>query len=150
MEQAMKTASDTLDRDLAAALRARGQRVTPQRLLIHRALRELDRHVTAEQLIDAVSPRLPNVSLPTVYATLELFEELGIVRRISRGADAVLYDPRADDHHHAICRACGRIDDLDASVELGAALRAARIRGFAADRAEILVSGLCERCAREP
>jgi len=70
------------DEQLTAVLHERGQRVTPQRLVINRALRELDRHVTADEVLAAVARRLPNVSLPTVYSTLELFEELGLVHRV--------------------------------------------------------------------
>ncbi|MGH2942821.1 MAG: Fur family transcriptional regulator, partial [Solirubrobacteraceae bacterium] len=68
--------------ELSTALRERGMRVTPQRVVLHRALHELDRHVTADELLDAVADRLPNVSLPTIYATLDLLEELGMVRRV--------------------------------------------------------------------
>src|SRR4051794_24889151 len=100
------------DQELSEALRQRGQRVTSQRLVINRALRELDRHVTAEEVLGEVSERLPNVSLPTVYATLDLFEELGIVRRAAVREGAVLYDPRAEQHHHLVCRRCGRVEDL--------------------------------------
>jgi hypothetical protein len=71
--------------ELAATLRHRGHRVTPQRLVIHDALRALDRHATAEEVLAAVSERLPNVSAPTVYATLELFEDLGLVRHLRAG-----------------------------------------------------------------
>ena len=67
----------------AAALRAAGYRVTSQRLLIHQALVELDRHVGAEELLTAVGERLPNVSLPTVYASLDALEEAGLVRRVA-------------------------------------------------------------------
>jgi Fe2+ or Zn2+ uptake regulation protein len=137
----------TPDSTLTHALRSRGQRVTPQRLVIHRALLELDRHVTAEELAAAVGERLPNVSTPTMYATLELFAELGIVRRISLGSGADLWDPRTDEHDHMACRRCGRIEDVDAGVDVAGALRAARRRGFRAERAEVLVSGLCSRCA---
>jgi Fe2+ or Zn2+ uptake regulation protein len=140
-------AATTPDSTLSDALRSRGQRVTPQRLLIHRALRELDRHVSAEELMAAVGDRLPNLSAPTVYATLDLFEQLGIVHRITRGAGADLWDPRTDEHDHVACRRCGRIEDLDAGVDVAGALRAARRRGFRAERAEVLVSGLCSRCA---
>jgi Fe2+ or Zn2+ uptake regulation protein len=133
---------------LTATLRARGQRVTPQRLVIHDALRALDRHVTAEEVRAAVAERLPNVSAPTVYATLELFEELGIVRRVNLGGGATLYDPRADEHHHLVCTSCGMVEDLEAGVDTAAAVRAARRRGFRAQRAEVVVHGLCSRCAR--
>jgi len=71
-----------MSQDLSTALRERGMRVTPQRIVVHRALRDLDRHVTADELLDAVCDRLPNVSLPTIYATLELLEQLQ--RRVDR------------------------------------------------------------------
>jgi Fe2+ or Zn2+ uptake regulation protein len=145
----MATTDQTLDNDLAATLHARGQRVTPQRVVIHRALRELDRHVTAEDVLELASERLPNVSLPTVYATLELFEQLGIVHRVAAGPGAVLYDPRGDEHHHLVCRRCGAVEDVDAVVDVTGLQRAARRSGFAGDRAEVVLSGLCGRCARE-
>src|SRR5256885_9421234 len=117
------------DTELITALHERGQRVTPQRLVIHRALRELDRHATADELLDAVEERLPNVSLPTVYSTLELFEQLGMVRRLGVSQGAVRYDPRPDQHDHMVGDRCGKIDDLDAGVELdGALVRAKRGR----------------------
>lgn len=134
------------DEQLAGTLRERGQRVTSQRLLIHRALRDLDRHVSAEEVLAAVSPSLPNVSLPTVYATLDLFRELGIVRRVSTGRGAILYDPRGEPHHHLVCRRCGKVEDLDAGVDVAPAVRAAGRRGFAADGAELVLTGLCGDC----
>jgi Fe2+ or Zn2+ uptake regulation protein len=135
------------ERELQAALRERGRRVTPQRILIHRALTELDRHVSADELLASVSKQLPNASLPTVYAVLELFEELGVVRRVAAGSGPTLWDPRAEEHQHLVCRSCGTVEDLDAAVDTRAVTRAARRRGFRADSAELVVSGLCARCA---
>jgi Fe2+ or Zn2+ uptake regulation protein len=135
------------DSALIESLRERGHRVTPQRVLIHRALHDLGRHATAEEVQARVSERLPNASLPTVYATLELLEELGLVRRIAAGTGPALYDPRTDEHQHLVCTRCGRVEDLDTGVDAGRALRAARRRGFRPRAAELVVSGLCERCA---
>jgi Fe2+ or Zn2+ uptake regulation protein len=135
------------DTQLQDELRSRGMRVTPQRVLIHRALRELDRHVSADEVLVAVSERLPNASLPTVYATLELLEELGMVRRVAARAGAALYDPRVAPHQHVVCRSCGRVEDLDVDVDTARALRAARRRGFEPTDAELVVSGLCGDCA---
>jgi Fe2+ or Zn2+ uptake regulation protein len=135
------------DEALIEALRARGHRVTPQRMLIHRALQELGRHATADEVMEAVGGRLPNLSVPTVYATLDLLGQLGVVRRISPGEGPLLYDPRADDHHHLVCSRCGRVEDVDARVETGAAVAAARRAGFAPSHAEVVVSGLCASCA---
>lgn len=136
------------DLQLSAVLHERGQRVTPQRLVINRALRELNRHVTAEEVLAAVEHRLPNVSLPTVYATLDLFEDLGLVRRLGVRQGAVLYDPRPDPHDHMVCDRCGRIEDLDAGVKLDGALFRAKRGGFTPKRAEVRINGLCADCAR--
>src|ERR671929_1809379 len=121
------------DAELAVALRARGQRVTAQRVILHRALRELDRHATADELLRSAEPRLPNLSLPTVYATLELFEELGVVRRVGGGPGPVLWDPRPEEHQHFACRRCGRVLDLDVRVRASHALDAARSAGHQPD-----------------
>ena len=131
---------------LPERLRARGQRVTSQRLVIHEAVRDLGRHATADEVLGAVSRRLPGVSLPTIYATLELLEELGLVRRVNVGAGPALWDPRTEHHHHLACRRCGRVEDLDADLDADAPLAAARRAGFEPERAELLVSGLCARC----
>jgi Fe2+ or Zn2+ uptake regulation protein len=138
----------TDDRELIGALHERGQRVTSQRLVINRLLRERNRHVSADELLDAVEERLPNVSLPTVYSTLELFEELGLVRRVGSVGGRVLWDSRLDDHHHAACSGCGRVEDIDAPLDASAAVAAARDAGFADPRAGLVVTGLCRDCAR--
>lgn len=137
------------DEQLSAALHERGQRVTPQRLLIYRALLELGRHVTAEEVQASVEEALPNVSLPTVYAALELFEDLGLLRRLGVTQGAVLYDPRVEPHDHRVCDRCGRFEDVDSGVDLETALTSAGRRGFRPERAEVLVHGLCSDCARE-
>jgi Fe2+ or Zn2+ uptake regulation protein len=141
----------TQDRDaaaearLVAALRARGQRVTSQRLVIHRLLREIDRHVAAEEILRRADERLPGVSLPTVYATLDLLADLGLARRVSVGGP-VLYDPRTEDHAHLRCRTCGAVADLELELDPAPALAAARAAGFVPEAAQVVVEGVCARC----
>ena len=139
----MESGYDTL----GAALHERGMRVTPQRVLIHRTLMDLNRHVTAEQVLDGVSGRLPNASLPTVYAALELFEELGMVRRLAAQSGARLWDPRTDDHHHLVCSRCGSVEDVEAPLDVAAVLRAARQSGAQPAGAELVLTGLCAACS---
>lgn len=146
----MDTLTERADGGLTGALRASGRRVTSQRLVIHRALRELARHAPAEEVLAAAGRRLPGLSLPTVYATLDLLVELGLVRRVRPGAGPVLFDPRAEPHHHAVCRSCGRVDDLEAPVGLAPALEAARAAGFHPEHAELVVGGRCAACAAGP
>jgi len=134
-----------MSQDLSTALRERGMRVTPQRIVVHRALRDLDRHVTADELLDAVCDRLPNVSLPTIYATLELLEQLGMVRRVQR-AGTTLFDPRPEPHHHLVCSTCGSVEDLESELDSSALERAAGRHGFVHERVEALVHGRCRGC----
>ena len=137
------------DAELAELLRDRGLRATSQRVVMHRLLRDHARHVSAEELLSEASERLPGVSLPTVYATLELFEQLGVVRRVNGGGGTLLWDTRGDAHHHMICRRCGRIEDMEVPVDLDRVRRSAAKSGFEPDRAEVVVSGLCASCAAE-
>jgi Fe2+ or Zn2+ uptake regulation protein len=135
------------DSAAAAALRAAGYRVTPQRLVVHRTMLDLDRHVGAEDLLEAVEDRLPNVSLPTVYAALGALQDAGLVRRVPVSRGRALYDARVTQHHHLVCRRCGAVEDLDAEVPLAPALSSASEHGFAPDGAEVVVHGLCAECA---
>src|SRR4029453_16975746 len=109
------------DAELAKLLRERGLRATSQRVVMHRLLRDRDRHLSAEELLSEAGEQLPGVSLPTVYATLELFEQLGIVRRVNGGGGTLLWDTRVDAHHHMICRRCGRVEDMGAPLDSGRA-----------------------------
>jgi Fe2+ or Zn2+ uptake regulation protein len=135
------------DGELIAALRATGRRVTTPRLLVHRALRASDRHVTAEQLYAELAEQVPSLSAATVYDTLDLLDELGLIRRVSTPRGATTYDSRTDPHHHMICRACGQVEDLEADVDAAAAQRAAEAAGFAVGYAQLTLSGLCPECA---
>lgn len=134
--------------DLVGLLHARGQRATPQRLVILRELRRRRRHATAEEIGQSIRGELPGTSMPTVYATLDLLVELGLVRRIDTGAGAALYDAGTEPHQHTVCRRCGRVDDLDFEVDAEALGRASGNAGFTAQAIEIIVAGICPDCAR--
>ena len=144
----MTTVPDSvLDEQLAAALRARGHRVTAPRLLVHRHVRRSSGHLTAEQVHGELAPGLPSLSPATIYATLELLDELGFVRRLSTPGATTVYDPRTEAHHHVICRRCGRMQDIEAPVDAGPAEAAAAAAGFTVVHGELQLSGLCRDCA---
>jgi Fe2+ or Zn2+ uptake regulation protein len=132
----------------AAALRAHGYRVTPQRLAIQGIVESLGRHVSADEVATESAARLPGISLPTVYASLDALEDAGLLRRVAAGRGAALYDA-GPEHHHLVCRRCGKVEDLEAEVPLSAALSGARRHGFAPEGAEVVVRGLCRQCRRE-
>ena len=136
-----------IDERLIIRLRDGGMRVTPQRLVIHRALCGRSQHMTAEQLLTSVSDVLPGTSLPTVYATLELLEGLELVRRVGTGNGAVVFDSRVEPHAHTVCRQCGEMADLEGTAAPDDALARAGADGFVPDHAQLVVWGLCRTCA---
>ena len=148
----MTTTPDTLASmpstdDLVEILHARGQRVTPQRLVILRELRRRAHHATADEIRGAIRHELPGTSTPTVYAALDLLVDLGLARRIDVGSGAALYDARTEPHHHTVCRRCGRVDDLDVALDVSALQRASADAGFAPRDVEVVVTGVCAACA---
>lgn len=136
-----------IDNRLVAELRQRGMRVTPQRLVIHRALCSQSQHMTAEQVLASVSDVLPGTSLPTVYSTLELLETLHLVRRVGTGNGAVVFDSRVEPHAHTACRQCGAMADLEGTAAPDDVLARAGASGFVPDHAQLVVWGLCAACA---
>jgi Fur family ferric uptake transcriptional regulator len=130
--------------DLAERLHARGLRVTPQRERVLGAVRTLG-HATPEQISDAV----PEVDLATVYRTLELLEELGVIRHTHLDHGAPAYRPAEDDHVHVVCHDCGAVVDAPAALadELERRLRVER--GFWLDRAHLTVFGRCATCTEQ-
>lgn len=139
---------EAVDARLEARLRASAHRVTSQRLLVYRALCERTGHLTAEQVLAAVQRAMPKISLPTIYATLELLEEIGLVRRLSAGTGALLFESRMSRHSHAVCLSCGVVIDIDEPPLASQAAASAAAAGFAAEDTEVLVTGLCQECVR--
>jgi Fe2+ or Zn2+ uptake regulation protein len=135
--------------ELSDLLHERGMRVTSQRLLIERALREHGGHLTAEQVLALVEPSLPGVTQQTVYSTLALLADLGVARRVAAPGSSTRFEAVGADHHHMICERCGAIEDLHARVPLAAASRAAKETGFVPASAGVTVLGLCARCAAQ-
>lgn len=130
--------------DLAVALRSRGLRVTPQRLHVLAAVRD-KRHATPEEIAEAVT----DVDLATVYRTLELLEELGLVRHTHLRHGAASYRPAEDDHIHVVCHACGRTTDQPATIVDPLAEELLHRNGFVVDRAHLTVFGRCRDCAAD-
>ena len=138
--------STGVDDELDGVLRARGLRVTPQRRLVVDAVTALG-HSTPEQICERVQQRLPSVNLSTVYRTLELLEDLGIVSHTHLGHGAPTYATSEHEHVHLVCHHCGAVDeiDVDALEALAESLRASH--GFRLDATHVALSGTCRACA---
>ena len=128
--------------DLAERLHSRGLRVTPQRARVLEAVRNLG-HATPEEIFEAV----PEVDLTTVYRTLELLEELGLVRHTHLDHGAPAFRPAEDDHVHVVCHDCGAVVDAPAALADDLERRLRDERGFWLDRAHLTIFGRCAGCA---
>jgi Fur family ferric uptake transcriptional regulator len=135
------------DDGLDALLRARGLRVTPQRRLVVEAVEALG-HSTPEQICERVQQELPSVNLSTVYRTLELLEDLGVVSHTHLGHGAPTYHPASHaDHLHLVCRRCGGVEEADLRHAGGLARGVAGEHGFVTDLGHLSLHGLCGGCA---
>lgn len=129
-------------------LRAAGMRITPQRRAVWSAFEgRSNGHLTADEVFERARRELPELSRATVYNTLAILEDAGLLRSVeSRGA--VLYDPNPDPtHHHFRCRNCDRLYDVH--VEGLDDLGIADTRSFSVERKSVLFGGLCFACASE-
>jgi Fur family ferric uptake transcriptional regulator len=132
--------------DQADLLRQHGIQVTAQRLAVLRAVAGQP-HVTADGVAEAVRAEIGAISLQSVYDALGVLVEAGLIRRIQpAGSPARFEDRVGDNHHHLICRICGRMVDIDCAVGPAPCLTAADDMGYEIDEAEVAYWGRCPEC----
>jgi Fur family ferric uptake transcriptional regulator len=131
-------------------LRARGYRLTPQRQLVLEAVGALG-HSTPEEIVTEVRRTAAAVNISTVYRTLELLEELGLVRHTHMGHGAPQYSVAGDDDHvPLVCRECGAVEEASGEVIADVVERLAETKGFHVDIGHFALFGTCRSCAQEP
>lgn len=127
-------------------LREQGLRLTPQRELVLQAVDRLG-HATADDIHRVVADQAPAVNLSTVYRSLALLTELGVVRHVDLPDRSTVYHSRATPAHvHLACGRCGRVTDAEPADFSGLALTLARAYGFDADLDRLVVNGTCQDC----
>ena len=132
--------------DPAAVLRHHGLQVTAQRLAVLRAVSSRP-HSTADAVAEAVRIDIGAISRQAVYDALGLLVDEGILRRIQPAGSPARYEDRvSDNHHHLVCRACGRLVDVDCAVGDTPCLTAADDASFEIDEAEVIYWGQCPDC----
>ena len=131
-----------------AVLRRHGLQVTAQRLAVLRAVAARP-HGTADDIERLVREEIGAISRQAVYDALGVLTEKGVLRRIQPAGSPARYEDRVDDnHHHLICRACGRMVDVDCAVGYRPCLMAADDAGYEIDEAEVVFWGRCPECVR--
>lgn len=134
--------------DLQEQLRSRGYRLTPQRELVLQAVTELG-HATPEEALCWIRERSSGVNISTVYRSLELLEDLGLVRHAHLSHGAPTYHAASvAEHVHLVCRGCERVIELEPAAVAPMVDRLRREQGFVADVGHLTVFGLCKECAQ--
>jgi Fur family ferric uptake transcriptional regulator len=132
--------------DPGQLLRDHGIQVTAQRLAVLRAVSDQP-HITADEVADSVRAEIGAISLQAVYDALSLLVGEGLIRRIQpAGSPARFEDRVGDNHHHLICRICGRVVDVDCAIGSAPCLTALNDSGYAIDEAEVAYWGRCPDC----
>lgn len=132
--------------DAAELLRQRGIQVTAQRLAVVRAVASHP-HTTADAIAEAARAEIGAISLQSVYDALAVLVAEGLIRRIQPAGSPARFETRVgDNHHHLICRVCGRMVDIDCAVGSAPCLTAADSSGYEIDEAEVVYWGRCPEC----
>lgn len=132
--------------ELTSAFRAAGLKITPQRSLMFELLHGNTSHPSADAIYDEARRVMPNISLRTVYQTLNDLVSMGEIDQIDLGTGAARFDPKTEGHHHFICDECDSIHDVQVDTAAAIAVddSAHRVR-----TAEVVFRGMCASCARK-
>jgi Fur family ferric uptake transcriptional regulator len=132
--------------DLASLLRQHGLKVTAQRLAVLGAVSSRP-HCTAEEVAESVRREIGTISRQAVYDALGVLVDNGLLRRIEPAGSPALYERRVgDNHHHLICRTCGKAVDVDCIVGDAPCLTPVDRAGYQIDEAEVIFWGRCPEC----
>jgi Fur family ferric uptake transcriptional regulator len=133
-------------RDPTQTLRDHQVHVTAQRLAVLRAV-SAHPHCTADEVAEQVRGEIGAISRQAVYDALSMLSEKGILRRIQPAGSAARYEDRVgDNHHHLVCRSCGKTVDVDCAVGDAPCLTASHDAGYRIEEAEVVYWGTCPAC----
>ena len=126
-----------------------GLKVTPQRIAIYKELAKSDQHPSTEMIYNEIKDYYPNISLTTVYRTLETFEKLGLISVVNVLYNAARYDANLEPlHHHIVCIECKKVEDVYIDSEkldrhLDSSVSNYEVIGYS-----VLFNGLCKSCKK--
>lgn len=137
---------DNVESALVDFLSRHGLRKTPERFAILRKALEVDSHFEVDALHEAIEKDGYHVSRATVYNTVELLEEAGILRKLSFGSGTSVYELNRDNHIHLICKKCGKIMEIE-NPSISSSLLRLKLESFSPDSFDVKVYGLCADCS---
>jgi Fur family transcriptional regulator, stress-responsive regulator len=137
--------------DVTERLREAGLRVTAPRVSVLSVLEASEDHPRVDQVIERVRADGVHISIQAAYDVCEALHRAGLARRIDPAGGPARYEARVgDNHHHAVCRVCGAVTDVDCDVGGAPCLVPSRTAGHVIDEAEVIYWGLCPSCIADP
>lgn len=133
-------------REFKGLCRERGERVTVQRTVILETVLDLDNHPSADQICDAVEPRLPGIARTTIYRALDHLARMGVITKACHPGAVARFDPRTEIHHHLVCLHCNDFFDFEDEGLNGLPLPDTSGFGFEVSDYRVQIRGVCQDC----
>jgi len=125
-----------------------GIKVTPQRIAIYKELASTDQHPSTETIYKKIKDYYPNISLTTVYRTLETFEKLGLISVVNVLYNAARYDANLSPHHHIVCTECKKVEDVYDESLNNLDISNKTLGDYKVEGYSLLLSGVCQSCRK--
>jgi len=136
-----------VDESVSAILRSAGRRVTQQRLLVLETIQQGGGHLDAEEIFDLARRKTPTLSLSTVYRTINVLKEAGVVEELHLGEDHHHYELKSQEgHHHLICQSCGKVVEFDCPFSQPFLHDLGEEREFQITGVQLNLTGYCSDC----
>jgi len=132
--------------DLIKFLKEKGYKVTPQRIAVYDILKNTKEHPSVDMLYSKLQPVYPTMSLATVYESLEVFKELGLVQELNVGEDKFRYDANVNQHPHITCINCGKVEDVYDEMLFDLADQVQKKTGYQLTNQQLYFFGYCPSC----
>ena len=136
------------DSSIIKALRGKGYKATPQRIAISRFVLNDRAHPTAQRIYDEVRKVYPTVSLATIYKTVQVLKEAGLVQELNLPGDQSRFDPNMEPHVHLVCLQCKSVNDWVDPMILKNIERLSNEAEFSTGRWNLDIFGICRRCEK--
>lgn len=138
-----------METDITKLLRDKGFKVTPQRLAIYSMLAGTKTHPNAEMIFNELQPFYPTMSLATVYKTMDILAQMGLVQVLNAGEDSFRYDANTMSHPHIRCTECGCVDDLEGIDDTDFLAQVKKNTSYEVSGRQFYFYGVCPRCQKK-
>ncbi|NLC11339.1 MAG: transcriptional repressor [Firmicutes bacterium] len=137
-------------KNIEQVLRSKKIKVTPQRMAVYSVLKNSTNHPNVDMIYKKLKPEYPAMSLATIYKTVEVLKQVGLIQELNTGEGSIRYDANTSNHPHIACIECGRVDDIhDVNIPpCGGELKTEieEKTGYTVQKQQLYFFGICPDC----